>query len=184
MRRLYLIRHGKTEANRKHLYCGATDIPLDSLGMSQLKDLHYEVYGKVHFMTSGMLRTEQTLQCLFGPVAHEKDWRFREMNFGLFEMKSYEELKDSEEYQKWISGINEENVPPSGESGIQMRKRVMEGLRDLQGCDEDSVLITHGGVIAIIMSALFPEVDKNRYEWQPEPGFGYLIENNTYKSIP
>ena len=24
---IYLIRHGKTEANEKHLYCGSTDLP-------------------------------------------------------------------------------------------------------------------------------------------------------------
>ena len=25
---IYLIRHGKTEANEKHLYCGSTDLSL------------------------------------------------------------------------------------------------------------------------------------------------------------
>ena len=29
---IYLIRHGKTEANEKHLYCGSTDLPLSDVG--------------------------------------------------------------------------------------------------------------------------------------------------------
>ena len=29
---IYLIRHGKTEANEKHLYCGSTDLPLSEKG--------------------------------------------------------------------------------------------------------------------------------------------------------
>jgi len=34
--KLILIRHGKTEANEKHLYCGSTDIPLSDGGKAEL----------------------------------------------------------------------------------------------------------------------------------------------------
>ena len=34
--RLILIRHGKTEANEKHLYCGSTDLPLSEAGKAAL----------------------------------------------------------------------------------------------------------------------------------------------------
>ena len=33
---IYLIRHGKTEANEKHLYCGSTDLPLSEAGKEEL----------------------------------------------------------------------------------------------------------------------------------------------------
>jgi alpha-ribazole phosphatase len=36
---IYLIRHGKTEANEKHLYCGSTDLPLSNVGRAELKGL-------------------------------------------------------------------------------------------------------------------------------------------------
>lgn len=32
MSRLYLIRHGNTEANLQHRYCGSTDLPLSQPG--------------------------------------------------------------------------------------------------------------------------------------------------------
>ena len=181
--RLYLIRHGKTEANEKHLYCGSTDIPLSETGVQELQKYSYDIPRSYRYMTSGMLRTEQTLQCLFGNVNHNQDERFRELDFGIFEMKGYEELKDTEEYQIWITGDNEKNIPPGGESGQQMKVRVIEGLGQLIKENEDTVLITHGGVIAIIMEYLFPEENKNRYMWQPRPGQGYMIAEDTYRLL-
>ena len=176
---IYLIRHGRTEANEKHLYCGATDLPLTDTGRAELEKLHYDIKN-VRFLTSGMKRTNETLRILFGEVPCEADPRFREVDFGVFEMRSYEELKDTPEYQTWLSGDNEANVPPGGESGEQMRQRVLAAF---SGIREDTCIITHGGVIAAIMEHLFPRENKNRYEWQPKPGHGYAICDGAYAAL-
>lgn len=181
--KLYLIRHGKTKANENHLYCGSTDLPLSDLGIQELSEYQYQIPKSCHYITSGMMRTEQTLQYLFGDVAHTQDDRFREVNFGIFEMKSYEELKMDEDYQNWITGDNEKNVPPKGESGQHMTERVLDGLNQLIQEDQDTVLITHGGVIACIMNHLFPKEEKNRYEWQLKPGRGYVITEGAYRLL-
>ncbi|MBR4078576.1 MAG: phosphoglycerate mutase family protein, partial [Christensenellaceae bacterium] len=34
--KLYLIRHGRTMANEKWLYCGSTDIPLSDNGVKRI----------------------------------------------------------------------------------------------------------------------------------------------------
>lgn len=60
---IYLIRHGKTEANEKRLYCGSTDLPLSEAGRAELQQRHYDIKN-VRFLTSGMKRTEQTLRAL------------------------------------------------------------------------------------------------------------------------
>lgn len=180
---LYLIRHGRTEANEKKLYCGSTDLPLSEKGAESLKKIKYQVPKDCVYIISGMERTKQTLQCLFGDVSFKTDARFREIDFGVFEMKSYEELKDNSDYQKWISGDNDKNVPPKGESGFQMQQRVIEGLLELKKESKDIVLITHGGVIAAMMTYLFPEEEKNRYSWQPRPGHGYVIANGKYQEL-
>ena len=177
---IYLIRHGKTEANDKRLYCGSTDLPLSEKGRKELSQLHYEIKN-VRFLTSGMKRTNETLKILFGEVPFDTDSRFREVDFGSFEMHSYKQLKDTPEYQTWLTGDNEANVPPGGESGMQMKTRVMQAFSEIQ---EDTCLITHGGVIAAIMENLFPEEKKNRYEWQPPNGCGYMIKDHAYQSIP
>lgn len=183
MSELYLIRHGRTEANEKWLYCGSTDLFLSDSGAKELENIKYNVPEDAIFITSGMNRTEQTLKILFGDIPHEIDSRFREVDFGVFEMKSYESLKNQPDYQTWISGDNEKNVPPNGESGEQMKKRVLGGLQDLLQETRPVVLVTHGGVIASIMEHLYPTENKNRYQWQPRPGHGYVIREGEYQEL-
>ena len=177
---IYLIRHGKTVANEQHLYCGSTDLPLSDGGREELHSMHYDITPE-RFVTSGMKRTDETLRILFGSVPFSVDSRFREVDFGAFEMKSYEMLKEKAAYQAWLTGDNERNVPPGGESGVQMTRRVLEAFREIP---DGTALITHGGVIAAIMASLFPADGKHRYQWQPRNGHGYEIRGGTYRPIP
>ena len=176
---IYLIRHGKTEANEKHLYCGSTDLPLSKTGKEELRNIRYDIKN-VRFLTSGMKRTNETLDILFDDVSYTIDPRFRELDFGIFEMHSYDQLKNSPDYQRWLAGDNEANIPPQGESGIQMKHRAIQALAEIK---EDTCIITHGGVIAAIMEYLFPEERKNRYQWQPCPGGGYQIRYSNLSQI-
>ena len=176
---IYLIRHGKTEANEKHLYCGSTDLSLSVAGREELQNIRYDIKN-VRFITSGMKRTNETLQMLFGDVPYEVEPRFREVDFGIFEMQSFEQLKDTLEYQAWLTGDNDANIPPNGESGLQMQERVLSAFSEIK---EDTCIITHGGVIASIMEYLFPNEGKNRYQWQPNPGCGYVIRESTYMML-
>ena len=177
-----LIRHGRTEANQNWLYCGSTDLPLMEEGRRELSDLRsaggYPAAEGLRRCTSGMLRTEETLELLFGPGESTAIPGFREMDFGAFEMRSYEEMKEEPEYQAWITGDNRVNVCPGGESGEQMEERVLAAWRELER-GPDSLLVTHGGPIAAIMAYLFPGEGKNRYEWQPKNGRGFLLERET-----
>ncbi len=177
---VYLIRHGKTRANEQHLYCGSTDLSLSEEGRQELGEIRYSPM-TCRFVTSGMKRANETLTVLFGHVPFTVDSRFREVDFGDFEMHSYEQLKDRADYQAWITGDNEANVPPRGESGNQMRGRVLQAFSQLQ---EDTIVVTHGGVIAAIMESLFPHEGKNRYQWQPRCGCGYGICGDQYWRIP
>lgn len=181
MKELYLIRHGRTQANERHEYCGASDLPLSQSGTAALASICYDI-PPCRFFTSGMQRTEQTLQLLFGDVPHEQDPRFREIDFGDFELHTYEQLKDRQDYLQWISNDGQ-TAPSGGESFPQFRVRVLDGLRDLLTLKEPAVLVTHGGVIALIMETLFPGEEKNRYQWQPEPGGGYRLTSNCYEKL-
>ena len=190
--RLVLIRHGKTRANIDLFYCGSTDLPLSESGREELEGLRdaggYPDGEGFAYYTSGMIRTEETLEILYGPVEHRTLDGFREMDFGAFEMHSYEQLKDDPLYQAWCSGDNDSNTAPGGESGRVMRKRVLETLKELIRKGQDAVAVCHGGPIAAIMDELFPEEGKNRYEWQPSNGRGYLIriggDEKSWNPIP
>ena len=176
--RILLLRHGITAANEKHLYCGSTDLPLSPAGRAALRRQEMPAPG-TRFITSGMRRCNETLEALFGTVPYEIEPDFREIDFGDFEMKSYEMLKDDPAYQAWLTGDNEKNVPPNGESGEHMTRRALAAFARVQEAGRDAVIVTHGGVIAAIMAHLFPE-GKNRYEWQSPNGGGYVIEDGEY----
>ena len=178
-RQILLLRHGRTKANEEHLYCGSTDWPLSEEGRKCLTQKR-GVYGTEweSFYTSGLIRTKETQEILFGEQkAAKEEPNLREMDFGDFEGKSYEMLKDDPAYQEWISGDNERKICPGGESGDQMKERALSALDRILQRDPAKriVIVTHGGPIAAIMQQLFPEKNLNRYEWQPECGEGYLL---------
>ena len=180
MKRVCLLRHGATAANEKRLYCGTSDIPLSETGRAALAELRdtmsYPSASGFHVYTSGMRRAEQTLSILFGDVEHGTEPGLREMAFGAFELHSYDELKTDSAYLDWISGDNEKNRCPGGESGEEMTRRVLAAFDKLLRQDGDLLLVCHGGPIAAIMAHCFPAAGKSRYEWQPGGGRGYLIE--------
>ena len=187
MKKAILLRHGITEANLHHRYCGSTDLPLEpqALAAFRAEKPAYPDPAGYQILTSGMLRTEQTLREIYGEIDHRAEPAFREIDFGVFENKSYEDLKDDPAYQTWLTGDNEQNVCPGGESGAQMTARVVAAWDALQ---EDTLLVAHGGVIAALMTHLFPQENKSRYEWQPRPFCGYLLQFRetgvSYTAIP
>ncbi len=178
--KLALIRHGKTEANDLRIYCGATDLPLSEKGEKELLRLRDEAEypdpSAFRLYTSGMRRTEQTLSILFGERPHDRLPEMREMDFGTFEMRGYEQLRGDPDYIRWCEGDNESNPTPGGESGRDLAGRVLACLERLKEDGEDAIVVTHGGPIAIAMACWFPREEKNRYQWQPENGAGYLVE--------
>ena len=180
MRSVILLRHGRTQANVDYVYCGKTDLPLSEDGRAALRemrrDFRWPEIDGFRVYTSGMRRTEETLQLLYGSVDHEIVPGLREMDFGAFEMFSYEQLKDDPVYRQWCSGDNDRNLTPGGESGEIMRRRVMEAFHMLLDREEDFLVISHGGPIAAIMAEMFPEEGKNRFQWQPKNGCGYRLE--------
>ena len=182
MMEIHLIRHGKTMANEQKLYCGQTDLPLSEAGREELISLKnqgaYPPPAEM-FFTSGLIRTEQTIDILYGNVGRTAVPEIAEYHFGLFEMKSYDELKDRGDYQAWIADETGGVPCPSGESKQQFRKRVIEGyahiLDKLLRTEYNSAFVScHGGTIACIMEHLIPG-KHNFYEWQPQPGRGYTL---------
>ena len=174
--KLTLIRHGITEGNMRRLFYGSTDLPLLPCSVMRLHRMaergHYPQ--AAHYYTSGMLRTEQTFAAIYGNIPHGVLSDLREIDFGDFEMKSYDELLKTEAFQEWITGDNEANVCPNGESGVQVTERALHALGPIIERGEDTVIVTHGGVIGGLMQNWFLAVN-GRYSFTPEPGTGYTV---------
>lgn len=181
MRRVYLIRHGTTAANEERLYYGATDVSLSEKGIAELRELYekggYPDVKACTVFTSGMVRTKETLDILFPNSEFQVEHDFREMDFGKFEMHSYEELKDDPEYQEWITGDFMANACPNGESGNEQCKRAVEAFWNvLERTEGDVLIISHSGTVIGIMQSLFPNEGENRWYWQCYGGCGYAVE--------
>ena len=90
MNRLVLLRHGRTEGTERHLYYGATDLPLLEDGVRELKDAArrgvYPAPGGFSFVTTGMRRTTETLRAIYGDVPFSVLEDLLEVNFGIFEI--------------------------------------------------------------------------------------------------
>ena len=188
MRRVYLIRHGTTAANEERLYYGATDVSLSEKGIAELRELYEEGgYPDVKactVFTSGMVRTKETLDILFPNTEFQIEPDFREMDFGKFEKRSYEELKDDPEYQEWITGDYMANVCPEGESGNNQCERAVRAFwRVLERTKGDVLIISHSGTVIGIMQSLFPDEGENRWYWQCCGGCGYAVEMDGEKAV-
>ncbi len=179
MKTLYLIRHSLTEANEKRLYCGHTNLSLTENGRAHALSCAKQrpLPALESYATSGMKRADETLLLLTGISSREVIPSLMEMNFGAFEMHSYEQLLNDPDYIRWIEDNTGDTACPGGESANSFKKRVTECADAIIARPSESLLIVcHGGVIANIMQYWFSGENKNFYQWQPGACGGYAIE--------
>lgn len=94
---VHLIRHEKTKANWQRKYLGWTDEPIAIRKAVCSVPVHTEtVYG------SDLKRCRETAELYFPNARYLPFSGLRELDFGDFEMKTYEELKHFETYRRWI----------------------------------------------------------------------------------
>lgn len=129
---ILLIRHGTTEYNQARRYLGWTDLPVSEQGMEELNALKQHAPSMYPAVTqvyaSPMLRCRQTAEILYPgqePVVIE-DWK--EMNFGVFEGRTADEMSDDAEYRAWVDSGCESPVP-EGENRRDFTARNMAGLK-------------------------------------------------------
>ncbi|WP_444684711.1 histidine phosphatase family protein [Alkalicoccus luteus] len=148
---LDIVRHGVTEANLAKQYLGWTDEPISPQSAPALKELKRLLvpaeWQEVH--ASDLLRCRQTAAAL--DLTPQFDERLREMHFGKWEMRTYEELKHEEAYRRWVDDPVTRR-PPGGESWNDLNERVGDWYADmLERAPERVVVVTHGGVIRTLL---------------------------------
>lgn len=152
------IRHGRTPSNEKHLYLSYTDESLSEEGKKELKKNSYPPCDIV--FTSGLKRCNETAKIIYEKNDIIEIADFLEIDFGIFELKSYEDLKENPDYIEWIDkrGMI---APKGGESRPEFIKRLKRGfykaLSMSKEADEIS-LVVHGGTIMGIISS-FTKLD-------------------------
>lgn len=103
----------------------------------------------------------------------------RECDFGEYEQKTYEDLKDEPEYIRWMESGGM-TAFPGGEEQISFRRRCVGGVKKWIGRllseeTDSAAFIVHGGTIMAVLSELSEDAYEF-YHWQVENGGGYVAE--------
>lgn len=173
------IRHGKTKANQEKRYLGKTEEPLSELGREELSGRRYPKIQSL--FTSPMIRCRQTAELLYPGLSYQCVSEWEEMDFGCFEGKNYEDLKDDADYQRWIDSGG--TLPfPKGESREAFIMRCGRGLEYvLEQLPKQETLknlpvgaIVHGGTIMALLSRYGSCGDY--FDYQCQNGEGYRCQ--------
>ena len=166
----YLVRHGQDDESRRG---GWSDYPLTDRGISQAVALciKMEDYNIRHIYSSDLPRAMQTTQILAEKLclAVAQCPEFREVNNGeLAGMKN--ELALVRYPGLFWNQLGWEQSYPGGESPKAFYERIVSAWesfsQEIASQNEDTILVTHGGVIHVIRAILenrpYSNKDKHR----------------------
>ncbi len=177
----YLIRHGATQGNQERRYVGSTDEPVLPDQLEKLKNHRKMISPVDHVFTSPYLRCRQSGKALFlhSGTLPEIIWDFREMDFGEFEYKNYQELDGNPEYQRFIDSGGSIAFP-GGEEPERFKERCRRaflsciGKARAQGFETLGFAL-HGGTIMAVMEA-WCVPHRDYFAYQVKNGCGYEAE--------
>lgn len=196
--RLVLIRHGETASNKEHRYLGRTDEDLSPCGAEKIKKaVQKKLYPEIDILfTSPMKRCLQTAQLIYPDMTAHIIPEFAEMDFGEFEGKNYQDLKDDARYQAWIDSNG--TLPfPGGESqkmyigrcklgfetminelykqkSVSLQSTILQKdkYKDSLAVNQYTIgIVVHGGTIMSLMHAY---AGGAYFDYQVKNGRGYI----------
>ena len=208
--KIVMIRHLKTPGNEKRQYIGRTDEELSEkavqqfqerlnqkreeaqmkpeqnagVNKSELDDESFESYPQPErLIASPMKRCVQTAELIYPGKEIDTDESLRECDFGLFEGKTYEDLKENPNYIAWLESGGTLAFP-EGEEQKAFRSRCVQGMKQqidrlLTEGVESAAFVVHGGTIMAVLEEMAEPVDgvkQKFYYWQVENGGGYRFE--------
>ena len=161
IRRLIIVRHGRTAHNADGRFQGHLDTHLDETGRSQATTAAVELnaYAPSSIVSSDSMRAADTaapLAALVGlPV--QLDERLREVDMGLWSGLTGDEARAQfpDEYADWVAGVD--TARGGGETFKAVAERAAAAVEDHLGevvAGGALVLFTHGGTARALTGCL------------------------------
>ena len=153
MSRILFVRHGRTAWNAARRIQGHTDIGLDETGRGDLRGrrLPPEFDGWRVF-ASPLVRAVETAELLGLSDVHLEP-RLREMSYGDFEGRTWEELRarygDALEQRERL-GLDFR--PDGGETPRELKARLLDWTAEIARAKQPAVAVTHKGVIRVALA--------------------------------
>ena len=158
--RLFLVRHGETESNRRGLALGRADVPLNDLGRKQASRLAAALANEplLAVYASPLQRTLDTAK----PIAAAHDLTvsiepaFIEMDVGEVEGLTFAELRERypQLLETWASAQGPQSAMPGGERLLDVQQRATEAVRSLAERHAGGAVcvVTHNFVILSLLA--------------------------------
>ncbi len=154
MLNLYLLRHGKTQG--KAALNGHTDVAVDESIQANIAKLLPEKYAFSKVYASPLKRCQRVAELLTESDSALRlviEPRVMELNFGMFDGIPFDELESEwEALEKFWTSPAQCPLPDSEplEHGYD---RVIEAWEQIvQQCEQDTLVITHGGPVRYILA--------------------------------
>ena len=144
---VYVVRHGRTDANASGLLLGRADLSLDAVGRRQAEQIAEAVGPVARVVTSPLARCVETARAMVADA--EPDERLVELDYGEFDLRPLKDVP-AEVWARWRS--DPDFRPPGGETLVELSERVGQVLDEVaeatkraqaSGGNTDVVLVTH-----------------------------------------
>jgi len=158
-----LVRHGESEANLKGIFSGSLDVKLTEYGIKQakecskrIKDIHID-----YAFSSDLQRAYDTAKLVLNRnIKIKKMKEFREMDFGLWEGCTYNEikLKYPNDLDVWTEESRNKKCGEIGESRTEFYERIIFSYKKLineiyeKNKNSRVIIFAHSGVLRVILT--------------------------------
>lgn len=169
---IYLIRHTKVAVKTGICY-GQTDVELADSFNDELNEIKNKIidikFDKAY--SSPLSRCKRLANQLFKSDIIF-DARLMEMNFGEWELQEWDKINHPE-LDKWMTDYV--NTPcPNGESFLEMHKRIIEFISELNTECNNIAIVSHGGPIRNFITHIKNENLKDAFK--REVNYGEIIK--------
>jgi broad specificity phosphatase PhoE len=160
--RLFLIRHGETEFNRKGLALGRADVPLNETGRRQAECLCIAFSSQSFdaIYSSPLVRASETAAAIASAHDHEvrTEEGLIEMDIGEVEGLTFAEVRERFPAlaQNWGGADGPSFRMPGGERLIDVQARAVRSIEDLAArhAEEAICAVTHNFVILSFLASV------------------------------
>jgi probable phosphoglycerate mutase len=113
------------------------------------------------------------------PDSFRRDDRLKEVSFGRWEGSTWPDLRRRDPVSVAARDADPWNyVPPGGESYAMLMARVLAAIADIA---QDTVVVTHGGVVRVLLHALAGMPEAQATEQPVRQGAVYLVEDGAFE---
>lgn len=153
--KIYVIRHGLTELNKKKIVNGQIDEPLAPEGIKQAKAAISLIPESIKYIyVSPLKRARQTAEIINSKLKRPISLHIglTEIHMGSLAGKSWDQMGSGAELKKKHRAIEFDYRAKGGESVSDVKKRVISFLKKINGqhLDYEVLIVTHGGIIRLL----------------------------------